>query len=280
LFIHICSCCHSLTHSCLSNSHNTSRYLTHSCLSNSHHTSLTHSYPSNSHHTSRYFLNGFIGGLAETGTTIVLTNKFADRLAAVTASIGTVAGIGCLAGPPLGGILYNIPSGGNAGDPWWVNTHTHSHLLFTCMPATLGGSTPTRIHIYCSLVCRRPLVGRHPHAFTSIVHLYAHLFSQHTRALEIRNSLARYHPPSLFACLGSTRPHPPHLRTLSVGTHQHTSTAMCQLTCRQPSCHGNYLPYLHHRSDVHTHLHANCHFHYCRRILCTHTHERLSCASR
>jgi MFS family permease len=187
-FIHFCSSCHSLTHSYLSNSHHTSRYLTHSYLSNSHHTSryLTHSYPSNSHHTSRYFLNGFIGGLAETGTTIVLTNKFADRLAAVTASIGTVAGIGCLAGPPLGGILYNIPSGGNAGDPWWVNTHTHLHL--------------------CSLVC--PL---------------SNLFSQHTHALEIHNSLARnhppsHHPPSLFACLGSTRSHPLHLRTLSVGT--------------------------------------------------------------
>eukprot|EP00040_Diaphanoeca_grandis_P008660 m.45990 g.45990 ORF g.45990 m.45990 type:complete len:615 (-) comp20112_c0_seq1:181-2025(-) len=56
-----------------------------------------------------YFLNGLIGGIAETGTTILLTNKFKDRLGAVTTSIATVCGIGCLAGPPLGGALYHFP---------------------------------------------------------------------------------------------------------------------------------------------------------------------------
>lgn len=71
-----------------------------------------------------YFLNGFIGGLAETGTTIVLTNKFKDNLGAVTASIGTVCGIGCLAGPPLGGLLYNLPSEINDDTP------EHDHWSF------------------------------------------------------------------------------------------------------------------------------------------------------
>ena len=53
-----------------------------------------------------YFLNGLVGAFAETGTTIMLTQKFEDKLGAVTASIGTVCGLGCLAGPTIGGILY------------------------------------------------------------------------------------------------------------------------------------------------------------------------------
>lgn len=56
-----------------------------------------------------YFLNGLVGAFAETGTTIMLTQKFEDKLGAVTASIGTVCGLGCLAGPTIGGILYDIP---------------------------------------------------------------------------------------------------------------------------------------------------------------------------
>ena len=56
-----------------------------------------------------YFVSGFLGALAENGTTILLTNKFKDRLGAVTASIGTACGVGCLAGPPLGGFLYDLP---------------------------------------------------------------------------------------------------------------------------------------------------------------------------
>jgi hypothetical protein len=43
-----------------------------------------------------YFLNGLIGGLADNGTTIMLTQKFEDKVGAVTASIGTVCGLGCM----------------------------------------------------------------------------------------------------------------------------------------------------------------------------------------
>ena len=45
-----------------------------------------------------YFVCGLIGALAETGCTIALTATFADRLGAITASIGTACGLGCLAG--------------------------------------------------------------------------------------------------------------------------------------------------------------------------------------
>eukprot|EP00039_Didymoeca_costata_P001180 m.50404 g.50404 ORF g.50404 m.50404 type:complete len:784 (+) comp10669_c0_seq1:87-2438(+) len=69
-----------------------------------------------------YFLNGFIGGLAETGTTILLTAKYTDRLGAVTASIGTVCGLGCLAGPPIGGVLYDLPKKFNPNwDAIWTD---------------------------------------------------------------------------------------------------------------------------------------------------------------
>jgi len=55
-----------------------------------------------------YFLNGLFGGFAECGTTILLGFEFKHRLGAVTAMIGTVCGLGCMAGPTVGGLLYGI----------------------------------------------------------------------------------------------------------------------------------------------------------------------------
>lgn len=55
-----------------------------------------------------YFLNGLCGGFAECGTTMMLTFEFKHRLAAVTAAIGTVCGLGCMAGPTIGGVIYGL----------------------------------------------------------------------------------------------------------------------------------------------------------------------------
>ena len=69
-----------------------------------------------------YFLNGLVGAFAETGTTILLTNKFPDRVGVVTAMIGTVCGLGCMAGPPIGGLVYDIPKDFDPNsDAVWVS---------------------------------------------------------------------------------------------------------------------------------------------------------------
>eukprot|EP00494_Astrolonche_serrata_P023238 UN23496 len=61
-----------------------------------------------------FFLNGCFGGFIETGTTITLTHEFKHRIAVVTAGIGTFCGIGCMIGPPLGGVLYDAGGGDNS----------------------------------------------------------------------------------------------------------------------------------------------------------------------
>ena len=55
-----------------------------------------------------YFLNGFLGGVAETGCTMVLTQLNLERKAVIVAAIGTASGVGCMTGPPLGGLLYEV----------------------------------------------------------------------------------------------------------------------------------------------------------------------------
>eukprot|EP00935_MAST-01C_sp_MAST-1C-sp1_P002146 g2146.t1 len=57
-----------------------------------------------------YFLSGLGGALAETACIIIVANRFSDRLGTIMASVGTVCGLGCMAGPPLGGVLYDIGS--------------------------------------------------------------------------------------------------------------------------------------------------------------------------
>jgi len=60
-----------------------------------------------------YFMNGFLGGLAGTGCSLVLTEMNPDRKGVIAAAIGTASGLGCMAGPPLGGLLYDL-GGGNS----------------------------------------------------------------------------------------------------------------------------------------------------------------------
>ncbi|KAJ9437010.1 hypothetical protein DIPPA_07020 [Diplonema papillatum] len=59
-----------------------------------------------------YFMSGLIGSLADTGVIILCGEKFKDKSGVVMSAIGTCSGIGCMAGPPLGGAMYSaLPSG-------------------------------------------------------------------------------------------------------------------------------------------------------------------------
>ena len=57
-----------------------------------------------------YFINGLFGALAETAVITKASAVFRDdALGAVMASIGTVCGVGCMVGPPIGGQLSDLP---------------------------------------------------------------------------------------------------------------------------------------------------------------------------
>ena len=57
--------------------------------------------------------NGMIGGVAESASIAVVTKSYAETpfMGPVMAAIGTVCGLGCIVGPPLGGFLYSIATG-------------------------------------------------------------------------------------------------------------------------------------------------------------------------
>ena len=61
-----------------------------------------------------YFANGLLGALAETACIILVSAKYREAPATVMASINTVCTLGCMLGPVVGGVLYDIPS-----DPAW-----------------------------------------------------------------------------------------------------------------------------------------------------------------
>lgn len=56
-----------------------------------------------------YFLTGLLGSIAENAAIILATERFSDKLGTVMASIGTVSGVGCMVGPVVGGVLYDLP---------------------------------------------------------------------------------------------------------------------------------------------------------------------------
>jgi len=62
-----------------------------------------------------FFLNGLFGGFAECGTTIMLTQQFQSRVGVITVLIGTVCGLGCMAGPLFAGLLYSATDDKNYG---------------------------------------------------------------------------------------------------------------------------------------------------------------------
>eukprot|EP01059_Diplonema_ambulator_P003612 TRINITY_DN1330_c0_g1_i1.p1 TRINITY_DN1330_c0_g1~~TRINITY_DN1330_c0_g1_i1.p1 ORF type:complete len:545 (+),score=102.25 TRINITY_DN1330_c0_g1_i1:61-1695(+) len=55
-----------------------------------------------------YFFSGCVGSLADTGVIIICGEKFKDKSGVVMSAIGTCSGIGCMAGPPLGGALDSL----------------------------------------------------------------------------------------------------------------------------------------------------------------------------
>jgi MFS family permease len=56
-----------------------------------------------------YFFSGLLGSVAENAAIILATQRFSDKLGTVMASIGTVSGVGCMVGPAVGGVLYDLP---------------------------------------------------------------------------------------------------------------------------------------------------------------------------
>ena len=86
-----------------------------------------------------YFLNGLIGSLAENGALMLITEKTrvvnVGIVGRVMATIGMVTGIGCMTGPPLGGLLNHI---GGLDDAWQFR-----------MPFLVFGILP----VICSLAC-------------------------------------------------------------------------------------------------------------------------------
>ncbi|EOD15089.1 hypothetical protein EMIHUDRAFT_459390 [Emiliania huxleyi CCMP1516] len=62
-----------------------------------------------------YWLSGLLGSVAENAAIILATQQFPDRLGTVMASIGTISGVGCMVGPVVGGVLYDLPADGSMG---------------------------------------------------------------------------------------------------------------------------------------------------------------------
>ena len=52
-------------------------------------------------------ISGLLGSLSDTGVIIVCGEKFKDKSGVVMSAIGTCSGVGCMVGPPLGGVLYS-----------------------------------------------------------------------------------------------------------------------------------------------------------------------------
>jgi MFS family permease len=77
-----------------------------------------------------YFLSGLGGALAETACIIIVASRFSDRIGTVMASVGTVCGLGCMAGPPIGGVLYDLGS----TDEWKFRI---PFLVFGTLPLVL-----------------------------------------------------------------------------------------------------------------------------------------------
>ena len=71
--------------------------------------SLGRAVPNQSTFFFSYLLNGLTGALAETACIIMVSARFQDKLGTVMASIGTVSGVGCMVGPVIGGVLYDMP---------------------------------------------------------------------------------------------------------------------------------------------------------------------------
>ena len=72
-----------------------------------------------------YFLSGLLGALAETACIILVSATFKANPAAVMASINTVCTVGCMLGPPVGGVIFEL---GRKIDEGWAFLPPHTSL--------------------------------------------------------------------------------------------------------------------------------------------------------
>mmetsp|Transcript_17921 Transcript_17921/g.26837 ORF Transcript_17921/g.26837 Transcript_17921/m.26837 type:complete len:486 (+) Transcript_17921:22-1479(+) len=83
-----------------------------------------------------YFCAGLSGATSETACIMLATYRFRERSGSVSASIGTVCGIGCMVGPPLGGILYEF--GGHTTLPSFL----FPFMIFTMASILIAAALP------------------------------------------------------------------------------------------------------------------------------------------
>jgi len=83
-----------------------------------------------------YFLGGLGGAVAETGCIMIANYRFRENSGAISASIGTVCGLGCMAGPPMGGILYDY--GAYTG----LTAFFFPFLVFSAVPFIILAALP------------------------------------------------------------------------------------------------------------------------------------------
>mmetsp|Transcript_37540 Transcript_37540/g.72275 ORF Transcript_37540/g.72275 Transcript_37540/m.72275 type:complete len:502 (-) Transcript_37540:100-1605(-) len=86
-----------------------------------------------------YFLGGLGGALAETSCIMMANYRFRDNIGTVSASIGTVCGLGCMAGPPLGGLLYDY------GDGTGLGAFFFPFFVFSAVPFLITAALPCTI---------------------------------------------------------------------------------------------------------------------------------------
>ena len=83
-----------------------------------------------------YFLNGLLGSLAENGALALATEKTRvvrpSVVGRVMAAIGMITGLGCMAGPPLGGVLNKFPG---LSDAWQFRL---PFVVFGFLPVLIG----------------------------------------------------------------------------------------------------------------------------------------------
>lgn len=62
-----------------------------------------------------FFLTGCAAAVAETAVIMLVGNRFKDNAGKVMASINTACGVGCMIGPLIGGVLYDLAGGSRPG---------------------------------------------------------------------------------------------------------------------------------------------------------------------
>ena len=85
-----------------------------------------------------YFGCGLLGSLADTGAIIAVGNRFRACSGTAMASVGTVSGLGCMAGPSLGGLLYGFGGATDSAAAFRLPFLATAALCALCAVATLA----------------------------------------------------------------------------------------------------------------------------------------------